>query len=96
MFNVLTSMKFFKHYIVGKVFSLWKGNVRFNMYNRTRQNIARNLTQTRPDFLNSFKEISQGLYVMREKETFSVPKGSKFPELTDFVSEQKTYRESAK
>ena len=36
MFNVLTSMKFFKHYIVGKVFSLWKGNVRFNMYNRTR------------------------------------------------------------
>lgn len=36
MFNVLTSMKFFKYYIVGKVFALWKGNVRFNMYNRTR------------------------------------------------------------
>lgn len=43
MFNVLTSMKFFKYYIVGKVFALWKGNVRFNMYNRTRQNLARNL-----------------------------------------------------
>jgi dynein heavy chain len=36
MFNVLTSMKFFKHYIIGKVFALWKGNVRFKMYNRTR------------------------------------------------------------
>jgi dynein heavy chain len=35
MFNVLTSMKFFKHYIIGKVFALWKGNVRYKMYNRT-------------------------------------------------------------
>jgi dynein heavy chain len=36
MFNVLTSMKYFKHYLIGKVFGLWKGNVRFKMYNRTR------------------------------------------------------------
>lgn len=43
MFNVLTSMKFFKHYIIGKVFALWKGNVRFKMYNRTRTALARNL-----------------------------------------------------
>jgi len=43
MFNVLTSMKFFKHYIIGKVFSLWKGNVRFKMYNRTLQSLAKNL-----------------------------------------------------
>jgi dynein heavy chain len=51
MFNVLTSMKFFKHYLIGKVFQLWKGNVRFKMYNRTRQNLAKNLIQTRPAFL---------------------------------------------
>lgn len=36
MFNVLTSMKFFKHYLFGKVFRLWKGNVRKRLYNRTR------------------------------------------------------------
>lgn len=40
MFNVLTSMKYFKHYLVGKVFGTWKGNVRFKMFNRTRQNLA--------------------------------------------------------
>lgn len=28
MFSVLTSMKFFKHYLIGKIFRLWKGNVR--------------------------------------------------------------------
>jgi dynein heavy chain len=32
MFNVLTSMKFFKHYLIGKVFGLWKGNVRYRTY----------------------------------------------------------------
>lgn len=36
LFNVLTSMNFFKHYLIGKVFRLWKGNVRFKTYNRTR------------------------------------------------------------
>lgn len=36
LFNVLTSMNFFKHYLIGKVFALWKGNVRFKMFNRTR------------------------------------------------------------
>ena len=64
MFNVLTSMKFFKHYLIGKVFSLWKGNVRFKMYNRTRQNLARNLIQTRPAFLQSFMDINKTLYEM--------------------------------
>jgi len=65
MFNVLTSMKFFKHYIIGKVFALWKGNVRFKMYNRTRQNLARNLIQTRPAFLSSFMDINKTLYEMQ-------------------------------
>jgi len=36
MFNVLTSMKFFKYYLITKVFSLWKGNVRYRTYNKTR------------------------------------------------------------
>jgi len=36
MFNVLTSMKFFKHYLIGKVFNTWKGNVRHKMFLRTR------------------------------------------------------------
>jgi len=96
MFNVLTSMKFFKYYIVGKVFALWKGNVRFNMYNRTRQNLARNLIQVRPAFISSFKDISQSLYEMQTQKTFCIPKGAKFPELTDFVGEQKSSRESVK
>jgi dynein heavy chain len=50
MFNVLTSMKFFKHYLIGKIFGLWKGNVRYRTYQKTRQQLAKSLIQARPDF----------------------------------------------
>jgi len=93
MFNVLTSMKFFKHYIIGKVFALWKGNVRFKMYNSTRQSLARNLIQTRPAFLTSFMDINKTLYEMQTLKTFCVPKSGKTVDLTDFVNDQKTARE---
>lgn len=93
MFNVLTSMKFFKHYIIGKVFALWKGNVRFKMYNRTRTALARNLIQTRPAFLQGFMDINKTLYEMQTLKTFCVPKGGKLQELADFVADQKTARE---
>jgi hypothetical protein len=96
MFNVLTSMKFFKHYIIGKVFALWKGNVRFKMYNRTRTALARNLIQTRPAFLQGFMDINKTLYEMQTLKTFCVPKGGKLQELVDFVADQKTAREQVK
>ncbi len=97
MFNVLTSMKFFKHYLIGKVFNLWKGNVRFKMYNRTRQNLARNLIYARPAFLGSYLEVNKTLYEMASLKTFIVPKfNNKIYELEDFFREQKNERENVK
>ena len=64
MFNVLSSMKFFKHYLNGKVFNLWKGNVRYKMYQRTRQNLARNLIYSRPAFLSQYMDINKTLFEM--------------------------------
>lgn len=97
MFNVLTSMKFFKHYLIGKVFSLWKGNVRFKMYTRTRQNLAKSLIFARPAFLNSYMDINKTLFEMQSQKTFIVPKNSARPfELEDFFREQKNDRENVK
>ena len=88
MFNVLTSMKFFKHYLIGKVFNLWKGNVRFKMYNRTRQNLARNLIFSRPAYLGTYIEINKTLFEMQSLKTFVIPKVStKQFELEDFFRE---------
>lgn len=96
MFNVLTSMQFFKHYLIGKIFNMWKGNVRFKMFNRTRQNLARNLIYSRPAFVNSYLDINKTLFEMQSVKTFMVPKMSKTFELEDFVREQKNERENVK
>ena len=96
MFNVLTSMKFFKHYIIGKVFSLWKGNVRFKMYNRTRQNLANTLIYSRPAFLPSYMEINKTLFEMQAIKTFMVSKQGKIYDLDEFVKDQKGERETVK
>jgi len=97
MYNVLTSMKFFKHYLIGKVFALWKGNVRFKMFNRTRQNLARNLIQTRPAFLGNFMDIQKTLYEMQSQKTYTVPKAGKpFELVRDFIETQKGARDQVK
>ena len=67
MYNVLTSMNFFKNYLIGKVFRLWKGNVRYRMYKRTRQDLAKQLIFTRPDFLPKYMEINKLLFEMQFK-----------------------------
>jgi hypothetical protein len=96
MFNVLTSMKFFKLYLIGKVFSAWKGNVRYRTYRKTRQELAKNLIQARPDFQPSFIEINRILYDMQVKPTFLIVKQQQNFDIQNFMEEQKGHRELMK
>lgn len=36
MFNIITNIQFFKNYAITKIFNIWKSNVRYNCYNKTR------------------------------------------------------------
>jgi hypothetical protein len=92
MFSVLTSMKFFKHYLIGKVFRLWKGNVRYRTYNKTRADLARELIQLRPDFCKKFMDINQILFEMQSKLTFNATPANKQLELPEFANSQQEYR----
>ena len=96
MFNVLTSMKFFKHYLIGKVFRLWKGNVRYRLYNRTRQDLSKRLTFARPDFLEEFMQINRVLYEMQSRLTFQVEKKAQPYELDTFMNTQRQHHEDVK
>jgi hypothetical protein len=97
MFNVLTSMKFFKLYLISKVFSLWKGNVRHHTFRKTRLDLAKNLIQARPDFQNTYIDINRILYDMQQKPTFFVNKNnSSAYEISNFMEDQKTSRDSTK
>ena len=60
-------MKFFKHYIIGMVFGLWKGNVRYRTYQKTRQQLAKSLIQARPDFQSTYMDVNKILYDMQVK-----------------------------
>jgi len=92
MFNVLTSMKFFKNYLITKVFDLWKGNVRYHTYNKTRIELSKNLIQQRRDFQGVHIEINKQLYTMEEKLTFLVTKRVGTMSLEEFKQEQDSYR----
>lgn len=97
MFNVLTSMKFFKLYLISKVFSLWKGNVRHHTFRKTRLELAKNLIQARPDFQNSYIEINKILFEMQSKPTFIINKNTSTSfEISTFMEDQKKDRDVVK
>eukprot|EP00644_Phytophthora_capsici_P003893 jgi/Phyca11/15732/fgenesh1_pg.PHYCAscaffold_15_\ len=50
MFNVLTSLRFFKHYLVNKAFSLWWANVRYKLYCRQRKRLSAKLFLAKESF----------------------------------------------
>lgn len=96
MFNVLTSMKFFKHYLIGKVFGLWKGNVRYRTYQKTRQQLAKSLIQARPDFQPTYMDVNKILYDMQVKQTYFISRMPKTYEIDDFINDQKRHRDEIK
>lgn len=95
MFNMLTSMKFFKNYLIGKIFKLWKGNVRYRTYNRTRLELSKQLIQARPDFMPKYLEINKILFEMQSKMTFEFNKNNKNQvDLNEFTESQKSHRDT--
>ncbi|DBA02677.1 TPA: hypothetical protein N0F65_010502 [Lagenidium giganteum] len=50
LFNVLTSFRYFKYYLVNKAFSLWGANVRFKLYCRQRKKLKNKLYLAKESF----------------------------------------------
>lgn len=95
LFNLLTSMKFFKHYLNGKVFSLWRGNVRYNHYCATRNKLKRNLFFAKPVFVESMPKINELLYTMTTCHLLELSEKSVY-ELSTYVDMQKTEKAKAR
>lgn len=96
MFNVLTSMKFFKYYLISKVFSRWKGNVRYRCFTKTRQALSEHLIQARPDYQPTFMDINRILYEMQNKKTYLEYRTQRNFEIDDFNQEQSKWRHEVK
>ena len=67
-FNVLTSIRFFKHYLVAKIFRLWRANVRYKLYVGQRKKLCRRLFLAKPAFCSTLLEINALCYELRTGE----------------------------
>ena len=95
-FNVLTSMKVFKHNIISKIFSQWKGNVRHKKFLRTRQKLGCNLIFSHQSFWPCFHSIHKTLLKMSQDLTFTVAKQGRLYMMDEYMKEQRTERENTK
>ena len=95
LFNLLTSMKFFKNYLNGKVFSLWRGNVRYNHYCATRNKLKRNLFFAKPVFVESLPKVNELLYTMTSCHLLELNEKTPY-ELSTYVDIQKTEKAKAR
>jgi len=64
LFNVVRSVRFFKHYLIAKMFRLWRANVRYRIYCKQRNQLARNSFLARPSFCPSLLEVNKIMYEM--------------------------------
>ncbi|KAJ0392153.1 hypothetical protein P43SY_009213 [Pythium insidiosum] len=83
MFNVLTSLRFFKHYLIYKAFSQWSSNVLFKLYCRQRKALKTRLYLAKETFCQPLLQIKR----VMSQEVLSVV-------LLDLRA-QKTYESSA-
>jgi dynein heavy chain len=69
-FNVLRSIRFFKHYLICKMFKLWQRNVRFHKFIKKRKKLSRGLFLARPSFSEPLLEVNRLLYEMETVKIF--------------------------
>eukprot|EP01012_Entosiphon_sulcatum_P032728 TRINITY_DN4157_c0_g3_i1.p1 TRINITY_DN4157_c0_g3~~TRINITY_DN4157_c0_g3_i1.p1 ORF type:complete len:4135 (-),score=940.22 TRINITY_DN4157_c0_g3_i1:62-12466(-) len=62
LFDVLSRIKFFKHYLIGKAFEQWRRNVRFKMYCLTRKKLAKKFFASKNTFSPTLLELHKLAY----------------------------------
>ena len=67
-FNVLSSIRFFKHYLAAKTFRLWRANVRYKLYVAQRNKLTKRLFLGKSAFCSTLLEINALCYELRTSE----------------------------
>jgi dynein heavy chain len=93
LFNVLRSIRFFKHYLIAKMFRLWRSNVRYRLYCKQRKQLTRSLFLARPSFCAPLLEVNK---LMVEMDTIKLTMiRLTVCEASAFVTDQHTQRQNA-
>ncbi|GBG24991.1 Dynein heavy chain 6, axonemal [Hondaea fermentalgiana] len=65
-FNVISSIRFFKHYLVFKTFHLWRSSIRYNLYNLQRKKLAQRLFLAKKSFCEPLLEVNKFIADMHD------------------------------
>ena len=105
MFNIITNIQFFKNYaisiiiiilIIAKIFNIWKANVRYSIYCKTRHKLIHESFATKPAFANHLMDMNQMMYELQLGRTLSINiQANKTWEIDDFKTDQKKARADA-
>lgn len=92
LFNILTSLRFFKHYLVNKTFSLWRANVRYKLYCRQRKKLQTRLFFGRESFCVPLLQVKKVVSTELMSVVLLDLKAQKTYESAAFVEYQATKR----
>jgi dynein heavy chain len=96
LFNIITNITFFKSYTVTKIFSIWKKNVRYRKFLKTRKKLISNSFLAKPTFSENIMEINRSLFDLQQNRTISTRiSENRTWEKTDFNFEQEAVRKGA-
>jgi len=97
-FNVLQSIRFFRHYLAAKIFRLWRANVRHKLYCAVRKQLAKKLFVARTAFCRTLLEINALCYELRTGENTQLMAphtGTNAGSIDPFMDEQAQMRAHA-
>jgi len=95
MFNLLTNMSFFRHYLTGKMFKYWRGNVRYRLFCSTRKRLVRQLFHAKPAFSPALLEANGLLFEMTTPKMMEI-KENRVMDISEYDSNQRDQRADAK
>ena len=75
-FTLLRSIRFFQHFLISKLFRLWKANVRFRVFCHQRRALAGSLFLARPSFCTALMDVQEVMAEMRGVALCSVRVGT--------------------
>ena len=91
IFNVISSIRFFKNYLLHKTFFSWCHNIRFNRYSAQRKKLANNLFLAKESFCTSLLDINKCIYDIHDASMLDL-RSQKTYEMSHFIEHQSQRR----
>lgn len=85
IFNVLRSIKYFKHFMAGKLFRVWRSNVRFRRYSLQRKKLMQKLFLAKESFCSTLIEINGLCYRLKSEKLIATGVKHTFATTEEYV-----------